>query len=460
MSSRVPDLVKRALTVALVLGIALALLPQAAVAATPQTKTPIKHFVSLMQQNHSFDNYFGTYPGVDGIPDNACMPINPARPKAKCIKPFHLGVRAAPDLSQNEEVFSAQYRNGRMTGFIDGLRQATGRITPTVMGYYDDSEIPFYWNVADQYVLFDRFFAASHGSSLRNAMYWMTGTPGNYTGQSIPPDGFGDLLTIFDRLQARRISWKVYIQNYDPGINFRSPRRSERSSQVNWMPLLAYDRFLDSGDLRRHLVDLNEYFDDLRAGNLPAVSYIVAPSGGSSEHAPGTEVAGQRFVKKLMNALIRSESWKSSAFMWTYDGWGGWYDHVKPPQVDSYGYGFRVPAVLVSPYARRGYVQHETMDSTSILKFIEQNWGLPPLASRDRKARTFLDAFDFASAPREAAFTATERSVAKKPGANTVVIYVVYMLAVAFTGLVIAWAAFGWTPFNPRVPAGRGRTRR
>jgi phospholipase C len=433
--------------------------PQSALAAI-EPRTPIKHFISVMQQNHSFDNYFGAYPGADGIPEDVCMPINPARPQAKCIEPFHIGDRVVPDLAQNEEVFQGQYRGGRMTGFIDGLRRATGRITPTVMGHYTDEDIPFYWNVADDYVLFDRFFASSHGSSLRNAMYWMTGTPGNYTGQSIPPDGFGNLETIFDRLEARGISWKVYIQNYDPGINFRSPRRNERSSQINWMPLLAYDRFLDNADLRRHLVDLNEYYDDLRAGNLPAVSYIVAPSGGSSEHAPGTAVAGQRFIKKLMNALIRSPSWSSSAFMWAYDGWGGWYDHVRPPQVDSFGYGFRTPALLVSPYARRGHVDHTRLDFTSILKFIEHNWRIEPLASRDRNARNFLGAFDFESAPREAAFVATERSVEKKPGANAVVIYLVYAAALVFTGLVIAWAAFGWTPLSTRVPAGRVGRRR
>jgi phospholipase C len=252
----------------------------------------------------------------------------------------------------------------------------------------------------------------------------------------------------------------VYIQNYDPGINYRSERRNERSAQINWMPLLAYNRYLDDSDLRRHMVDLNEYFDDLRSGSLPAVSYIVAPSGGSSEQAPGTAVAGQRFVKKLMNALIRSSSWKESAFMWTYDGWGGWYDHVRPPQVDSFGYGFRTPALLVSPYARRGFIDHTRLDFTSILKFIERNWGIEPLASRDRRARTFLGAFDFANPRREAAFVATERSVEKKPGAKAAVIYVVYAAAVALTGMVMAWAAFGWIPFRSRVLTGTQRWRR
>jgi phospholipase C len=146
--------------------------------------------------------------------------------------------------------------------------------------------------------------------------------------------------------------------------------------------------------------------------------------------------------------------------MWTYDGWGGWYDHVRPPQVDSFGYGFRTPALLVSPYARKGQVNHETLDFASILRFIEDNWRLEPLASRDRKARTFTSAFDFVNPPREARFVPTERNVAEKPSANSIVIYFMYSAAVAFTALVIAWAAYGWTPMSLRAPGPRGRRRR
>ena len=121
-------------------------------------------------------------------------------------------------------------------------------------------------------------------------------------------------------------------------------------------------------------------------GTLPAVSYIVP--AGASEHPPGRIQAGERFVRSLLNALASSSSWKDSAFTWTYDDWGGWYDHVKPPQVDRYGYGFRAPALLVSAYARRGHVDHTQLDFTSILKFIEENWNLKPLAARDAAANS------------------------------------------------------------------------
>ena len=148
-------------------------------------------------------------------------------------------------------------------------------------------------------------------------------------------------------------------------------------------------------ELFRHVVDLDEYYEDLERGTLPAVAYI-APAGGS-EHPPGGVATGQTLVRTLVNSLARSEAWRSSAFMWTYDEWGGWFDHVRPPR----GRGFRVPALLVSPYARQGFVDSTPLDHTSILRFIEDNWRLAPLAARDAQARGLNRAFDFAGEPRE-----------------------------------------------------------
>jgi phospholipase C len=220
---------------------------------------------------------------------------------------------------------------------------------------------------------------------------------------------------------------------------------------VFWVPLLGYDRYITDPSLSSHIVDLEEYFADLEHGTLPSVAYIVAPAGGASEHEAGTVKVGQQLVAKLVNALMRSSQWKSSAFMWTYDGWGGWYDHVKPPQVDAYGYGFRVPALLVSPYAKRGYVDSTTLDSTSILKFIERNWGLQPLASRDRRAETFMSAFDFADAPRNPRFPASDPTAAKAKSTNSLVIYAFYMLALVGTGLIIVSAMLGRIPLQDRL---------
>jgi phospholipase C len=193
---------------------------------------------------------------------------------------------------------------------------------------------------------------------------------------------------------------------------------------------------LDNPELNSHIVDLSEYYTDLKNGTLPAVAYIV-PSG-ASEHPPSNLITGQRFVKTLIQELMRSNYWKNSAFMYMYDDWGGWYDHVNPPQVDQYGYGLRVPGLLVSAYARKGFVDHTQLDFTSVLKFIEDNWGVKPLAQRDSQANDFLTAFDFNQRPRPAVFIPLERP--KASTAKPVPIHIIYLfygialfLAIAFT---------------------------
>jgi phospholipase C len=476
-------------------------------ASAERTKTPIKHFISLMQENHSFDNYFGTYPGADGIPAGTCMPIDPraefrmggrtwrygerrsferflrrrggrtysdwarrnrddaarvfgdararaSAPRGGCIRAFHIGDRAVQDLGHTTRVFADQYAGGQMDGFVHAIERDIGRIDRMVMGHYDDRDLPYYWNVADEYVLFDRFFTSAAGGSVWNHMFWVTGTPGNYEGDAIPEEGFGDSPTIFDRLEERGISWKFYVQNYDPSINFRSPGTGDRGSQVVWVPLLNYPRFVDDPKLSSHIVDLEEYYEDLERGTLPAVSYI-APSG-SSEHPPGSIQAGQRFVRTLINALMRSSAWKSSAFTWTYDDWGGFYDHVPPPRVDPYGYGFRAPALLVSPYAKRGHVDSTTLDFTSYLKFIEHNWGLDPLAARDRRANNLSSAFDFDRAPRRPEFVSFVRHEPPAEEPHRIAIYVVYVLSVAFSAMMIALAVGTARRERRRPHAGEG----
>ena len=393
------------------------------------TNTPIKHFVVLMQENHSFDNYFGTYPGADGIPPDTCMPIDnsrdPSRPRTttECVEPFHLEGQAILDLGHSGGVHDAQYNNGRMDGFIKVFTDRRG-VGSQAMGYYDDRDIPYYWNVADNYVLFDRLFTSAAGGSVWNHMFWVTGTPGNPDADLLLPGGFDHVPTIFDRLQEAGVSWKFYVQNYKPEITFRTPGVGDDASQIVWVPPLNYNRFLDDPALSSRIVDMSEYYRDLAAGTLPAVSYMV-PSG-ASEHPPGSIQAGERFVRTLVNGLMASSSWNTSAFMWTYDDWGGWYDHVAPPSVDQYGYGFRSPSLLVSPYARQGHVDHTTLDFTSQLKFIENNWGVPPLGDRDRAAEDITSAFDFSSGPREPVLLDRTRTPEEPPDTQSGVVYLCY----------------------------------
>lgn len=409
-------------------------------------RTPIEHFVVLMQENHTFDNYFGTYPNADGIPEGTCMPLNPFDPSAEeCVSPYHIE-GASEDLDHSSATFELQFNEGRMDGFVHALerRNQNGSLA---MGYYDDRDLPFHWNVADDYVLFDRFFSSAHGGSLDNHMFWMAGAPAPGEGHGIPRTGFLGVPTIFDRLEDAGISWKFYIQNYDPAITYRAPPGSadaDRISQLLWAPILAMPRFVNNPDLNSRIVDLDEYFEDLSNGTLPAVSYLI-PSG-ASEHPPGSLKAGQRFIATVVQSLMQSSAWESSAFMYTYDDWGGWFDHVRPPQVDEFGYGFRVPTLLISPYARRGYVDSTVLDFSSVPRFIQENWGLAPLAERDANANAFMDAFDFEGGPRRPVFVSQARGEPEAlPSPGRAVIYVSYTgaLVTGAAGLLVALTRWG-----------------
>jgi phospholipase C len=405
-------------------------------AAEPPPATPIRHFVVLMQENHSFDNYFGTFPGADGIPRDACMPLSRSPDEARCVRPFHLGERAVPDLPHDGRTHRIQYAGGAMDGFVRGASADRQDPELSVMGFYGGQDLPFHWSTAREYVLFDRFFAAAPGGSVANHLFWLTGTAGGHGGH-IPEEGFGNLPTIFDRLEERGISWKFYVQDYDAQLRISADGGADRSTQAVRVPLLNLPRYVRDRRLFRHIVDLRQYYEDLERGTLPAVAYI-APAGGS-EHPPGGVEPGQTLVRALVTALARSEAWRSSAFMWTYDEWGGWFDHVRPPP----GRGFRVPALLVSPYARRGVVDSTSLDHTSILKFIEDNWRLAPLAARDEQAKSFARAFDFTRHPREPRIIATGLGTASRDSPRRWLIYLLYGAAVMFAAGLIARVASG-----------------
>src|SRR5512142_1116113 len=406
-----------------------------------QTNTPIQHIILLMQQNHTFDNYFGTYPGADGLPVGTCVPSTfPDEMVKSCVKPFHIVRYPVVDLPHNSNVFDADYNGGLMDGFVRSIRtfNLDGSLA---MAYYNDQDIGYYWGLANQYVLFDHYFSSAKAGSVPNRMFWISGTPG-VTTNNIPNQGFGDLPTIFDRLQARGISWKFYVANYDPRLNYRSiANLTYLPPQVQWVPVLSFARFIDDPKLSSHIVDLSEFYKDLHNNTLPAVSYVTL-QGGISEH-PATDIRqGVRVVKSMVQALMESDSWWSSAFLLTYDEGGAWYDHVVPPQIDSYGYGFRVPALLISPFARQGYVDNTQLDHTSSLQFIEENWGVAPLAQRDAAAKDFMSAFDFTAAARSPVFIPfTAAAQVPTKDASRVAIYVSYGAALFFAAVLIAFAA-------------------
>jgi phospholipase C len=400
--------------------------------------TPIEHVIVVMQQNHTFDNYFGTYPGANGVQKDTCVPVSLSNEKASCVSPFKITNESITDLSHSDVIFANQFQKGKMNGFVDALNKLNQNGTLS-MGYFDDQDIPYYWNLADEYVLFDNYFSSAHTGSITNRMFWVSGRAGREFNR-IPEGGFGDIPTIFDKLQERGISWKFYIRNYDPSLNYRKMKELDYlPPQIQWVPLLSFDRFLDDPELSSRIVDFSEYYDDLANGTLPAVSYVLLL--GATEHPISDPGLGEKATQTMLQALMQSDSWKSSAFFLTYDDWGGWYDHVPPPQVDARGYGFRVPTLLVSPYARKGRIDHTLLDHPSLLKFIEQNWNIPPLADRDAKANNFTSAFDFSGSPRPPVFIAATREVpAPRIQPRRIVIYAAYGAAMLFAFIILARA--------------------
>jgi phospholipase C len=422
-------------------------------AARNAPATPIRHIVVLMQENHSFDNYFGTYPGADGLPSTTCLPRSFENAPPGCVQPAHVGGRAVQGLVSDPQLFARQYRGGRMDGFVAAYRVGRGSGgLPNPLGYYDARDLPYAWNLASRFVLFDRFFSSAKGGSVWNHLFAISATPGNPAADHLPPAGYRDTATIFDRLEQAGVPWRFYVKDYDPTNTILHQGAGE--SQLLQVPLLAMPRVVRTPRLRANIVDMRQFYADAQAGRLPAVSYI-APGARLSEHPPSKLVAGQTFVRSIVNELMRSPDWSSTAFVLTYDSWGGWYDHVPPPAVDRYGYGFRVPALLVSPYARHGAIDHTTLDFTSILRFIEDNWHLAPLASRDADAQSIASAFDFSSPPRAAALVPTGGSAVPRPSAHTGVVFWAYggafllglaVLAAALASRRRAGGRFGVVP--------------
>jgi phospholipase C len=440
------------------LGCLLALLFPAAAAADPATTTPIRHVITVMQENHSFDNYFGTYKGADGLSGKTCMPRDFENLRKGCVQPFHIGNQSVEGLSDAPLLARAQFNRGEMNGFLNAIQDQRHQEQPLVMGHYDDHELPFYWNLADRYVLFDRFFSSAMGGTLTNHMFWTTGGPGDTDpAETIPAGGF-KATTIFDRLEASGISWKFYVRNYDPRINFRAKELGDHAGQLASVPLLDSPRFVDDEKLSSHIVGLDQLQEDLRRGTLPAVSYVVPL--GAREHPPGSLRVGQNVVRTIVTGLMRSQYWKSSALMLTYDTSGGWYDHVKPPKVDRWGYGFRVPALLVSAWARRGQVDHTTLDFTSILKFIEMNWRLQPLTDRDRRAAGLMQAFAFDQPPREPEFVTDQRHASSLTRNASTPVYVTYGAALGIAMLIILLAVARELVIRRRAPHLRGPSAR
>lgn len=358
----------------------------------------IRHVIWISQENRSFDSYFGTYPGADGIPQGTCLPVLPG--SKRCVKPFHQKLQSLPcDMSHEWPVAHAAYDNGWMNGFI----WAEG--TTNAVGYYDAKDIPNYWAYARHYTLDDHFFSSLNGPSLPNHVYMVAAQSGGLVVNvnTIPqlkeamddPDGFS-FASIVTRFQNAAIGWKYYVDTH--GIT-NPQRKSEQPKRFTlWNPLPGFQAIRDNPKLMAHLVGEDQFYEDLKQGTLPSVSYLI-PTYLDSEHPIATPWQGMWYVTRLVNAVMRSRYWSDSAIFITWDDYGGFYDHVPPPQLDAFGLGPRVPALVISPYARPGFIDRNVYEFSSILKFIELRWHLAHLTARDDRAEPMLAGFDFQQKP-------------------------------------------------------------
>ena len=331
----------------------------------------IQNIVIVLQENHTFDNYFGTYPGADGTAGKAyCLPDAPG--SSHCVAPYHDGSLTPVDMSHNWRSAHSDYDSGKMDGFVysEGNRET--------MGYYERQDLPRYWKAADSYVLCDRYFTSVMTESAPNHLFLVAGTAGGLLDDNVPSTL--DFPPVFQRLDAAGVSWKVYTDT------------------PSWYESFSYVK--SSPAAKANFRGASSFPSDVRASALSQVSWVIGASGGN-EHPPKNIQTGESSVADdVVNAVGGSPYWPSAAVFVTWDDYGGFFDHVAPPQVDKYGYGFRVPCLVISPYSKAGFVDSTLNDHTSILKFVEARHGLAPLSTRDAAANGLSEAFDFAQAPR------------------------------------------------------------
>ena len=378
----------------------------------------IQHVVVIMQENRSFDSYFGTYPGATGFPRNPDGSINVCVPDPQqggaCVAPYHDPNARNGGGPHGQVDAAADVNGGRMDGFVAEAEKGrrgcldptnpacTNSAVPDVMGYHDAREIPNYWDYAGQFVLQDHMFEPNASWSLPEHLFMVSewsahctipgqaascvnalqnpGTPGNQPlaglpGPNAPDYAWTDLTYL---LHKNSVSWGYYVVagtepdcENDSAVSCAPVQQNARTPGI-WNPLPYFDTVRNDGQLS-NVQSVSNFYGAAKAGSLPSVSWVV-PSGPVSEHPPATTTAGQAYVTSLVNALMRGPEWKSTAIFLAWDDWGGFYDHVQPPFVDQNGYGLRVPGLVISPYARRGFIDHQTLSFDAYAKFIEDDF--------------------------------------------------------------------------------------
>ncbi|WP_246857287.1 alkaline phosphatase family protein [Pseudarthrobacter sp. NIBRBAC000502770] len=486
----------------------------------------IKHVVIITQENRSFDSYFGTYPGADGIPmqdgkPTACIP-DPA--KGGCVAPFYSTADVNAGGPHSPDDATADINGGAMDGFVAQAEKDLAHCEPTatdckykpkatdVMGYHDRKQLPTYWDYADNFVLQDHMFSSAAAGSLQAHLYMVSEWSAKCTKAGDPSSCVSSLQNLdtepekkdFDKsligtcqsaadlqpcqaalqaaglspalagqtqqvaaasckrtdtlsackaavqaadipdalkaklasaaltigrpdyawtdltylLHKHAVSWAYYVfSGTEPDCRNDAatcaPVKQDAETPGRWNPLPYFDTVKQDGE-QGNIKPLSGLYDDARTGNLPAVTW-VAPTDDVSEHPPAKISTGQQYVAGLVNAIMSGPDWDSTAIFLNWDDWGGFYDHEAPPAVDNNGYGMRVPALVISPYAKKGYIDHQVLSQDAYFKFIEDDFlggeridpatdgrpdNRPGVRENNPQLGDLANDFDFNQAPR------------------------------------------------------------
>jgi phospholipase C len=373
-----------------------------------------------MQENRSFDQYFGTFPGADGIPGLAgnpgTIPCVPDPSNGGCVQPFHDtnnknfgGPHGAANATADMDCATPATNTGcAMDGFVAQAEKGKGCSTDDpncspctqgskaqcidAMGYHDVGEIPNYWGYARSYALQDHMYEPNASWSLPQHLFQVSEWSAfctdplnpascvNALQNPNPSDGlqhyaWTDMTYLLHRAG---VSWGYYVfQGTEPDCESDSvmtcaPVQQGPKTPGIWNPLPSFTDVSQDGQLG-NIQTLSNFYAAANSGTLPAVSWIV-PNGKVSEHPPALVSAGQTYVTGLVNAIMQSPDWSSTAIFLSWDDWGGFYDHVAPPSIDINGYGLRVPGIVISPYAKPGFIDHQTLSHDAYNKFIEDDF--------------------------------------------------------------------------------------
>jgi phospholipase C len=367
----------------------------------------IEHVVIIMQENRSFDHYFGTFPGAEGIPmdANGIPTVCVMDPKTKtCVKPYHLAADRNFGGPHDSHSFKRCHNGARMDGFIVNAEAGQeGCADPTdpscskgdlidVMGYHTDAEIPNYWAYAKSFVLNDHMFQPNASWSFPQHLYMVSGwsarcsvaddpmtcvteieRPGK-KGVDAGPENEYPWTDVTFLLHKAGVSWKYYLgEGNDPHCGGDPDDCQPVNIKANvpsiWNVLPEFDSVKAAGETG-NVVPFDEFYKDVATNGLPRVSWIV-PAGVVSEHPEFLVSSGQAYVTALINTIMKSPYWNSTVIFLSWDDWGGFYDHVAPPAVDEGGFGLRVPGLVISPWVKKGTIDRQVLSHDAYLKFIE-----------------------------------------------------------------------------------------